>query len=388
MDEIIVVGAGFSGSIIARKIAEELNLKVKLIEKRSHIAGNMYDEVDEHGILVQKYGPHVIVTDKWEVIKYLSRFAKMVPFTVKELSYIDGIYVRLPFNFESIQQLIGPERAEIVINKMRNTFKGIDRVPVLDLCNCEVKEIREFGELLFEKSFRNYCAKQWDIPTEDLDITIMGRSAFALGYDERYMNKDFQYLPEEGFSKLFENILNHHNIEVIKECDALEHIDIDEYTGNITYDKKLVDILVFTGPLDELFGTRYGELPYRSLDITYEWFEKERIYPEAIISFPQADGYTRRTEYKYLMNDYSGTNGTVIATEFPTKYIREKSISAFYPVITDETKNIYKKYKQLTDKIENLFICGRLAEFKYYNMDECILKAFEVFEQIKHCLEK
>ena len=389
MNKIVVVGTGFSGAILARKIAEELDLPVIVLEKRSHIAGNMYDEIDEHGILVQKYGPHVLVTNEWKVISYLSQYSRLFQHTVKELSYIDGQYIRLPFNFESVQQLLGYSRSEIVINKLRNTFPGIDRVPVGDLCASDDQDISEFGNLLFEKSYRTYCAKQWDVPTEKLDKSIMGRSAFALSYDERYMNKDFQFLPVHGFTEMFRTMLNHPNITLELNCDALSRLSINENRKQIFFDGEPLSLLVYTGALDELFNQKYGELPYRSLNIHYHWFDKDRMYPEKIISYPQAAGYTRRTEYKFMMYDNSNANGTTIATEYPTAYIKGKSISPFYPVLTEETKARYQKYKNASAMFEGLFLCGRLAEFRYYNMDDCILHALETFDKIKkYCIDK
>lgn len=387
MGKIVVVGSGFSGSVIARAIAEELNKEVLVVEKRSHIAGNMFDEIDEHGICVHKYGPHVVVTNKWSIIKYLSRFSNMYKHTVKELSFIDGNYVRLPFNFESVQQLVGCEKAEILINKLRREFKGRDRVPVLELANSNDVDIMQFGHLLFEKAYRTYCAKQWDVPVESLDTSIMNRVPMAMSYDERYMNKDFQYLPNDGYEKLFKNILNHPNIKIILNTDANEHLNLDIEKKIITFDNDEVEILVYTGAVDELFNLKYGELPYRSLDITYEWFDKERVYPEEIISFPQADGYTRKTEYKFMMQDIKNCKGTIVATEYPKKYVKGKSIAPFYPVITDENKAKYKKYVEEANKFGNIFLCGRLADFKYYNMDDCILHAFDVFKAIKEKLE-
>ena len=388
MKNIVVVGTGFSGSILARKIAEEMNFKVKVVEKRPQIAGNMYDEYDEHGILIQKYGPHVLVTNEWKVIEYLSQYAKLMKHTVKELSYMDGQYVRLPFNFESVQQLVGAQNSQQLLAKMRKAFAGRDRVPVLELVRHEDKGISDYGKLLFEKSFRTYCAKQWDLPPETLDPSIMNRSAMAMGYDERYMNKDFQYLPEDGFTPMFENMLNHPNITLTLNDDATKHITFDDTKKEIFFDEEKVDLLVWTGAIDELFNLKYGELPYRSLDITYEWFDKDKMYPEKIISYPQAKGYTRKTEYKFMMKDYSQIKGTTIATEYPSAYVKGKSIAPFYPVITDETKSNYQKYLKLAQSYGNIFLCGRLAEFRYYNMDDCILHAFDVFEEIKKYMDK
>lgn len=388
MGKIIVVGAGFSGAVIARSIAEELDRKVIVVEKRNHIAGNMYDEFDEHGISVHKYGPHVIVTNEWKIIEYLSKFADFYKHTVKELSYIDGNYVRLPFNFESVQQLIGGKAAEILIKKLRVAFKGLDRVPVLALANHKDTDISNFGHLLFEKAYRTYCAKQWDVPVESLDTSIMDRVPMAMNYDERYMNKDFQYLPTNGYEYLFKRMFDHPNIEVRLNTDANEHLKLNLIDKLITYDGEEVELLVYTGAVDELFNLKYGELPYRSLNIEYEWHDKDRVYPEEIISYPQAPGYTRKTEYKFMMNDRSCCSGTTIATEFPVKYIKGESISPFYPVITEETKKRHKKYVEEANKYGNIFLCGRLADFRYYNMDDCILHAFDVFDSIKKKLKQ
>lgn len=388
MKNIIVVGTGFSGSILARKIAEDLGYPVKLIEKRPQIAGNMYDEYDEHGILVQKYGPHVLVTNEWKVIDYLSRYAKLMKHVVKELSYMDGQYVRLPFNFESVQQLIKAEKVQPLLEKLRKAFAGRDRVPVLELVRHGDKDISDYGTLLFEKSFRTYCAKQWDLPPETLDPSIMNRSAMAIGYDERYMNKDFQYLPEDGFTPLFANMLNHPNITLTLNDDATQHITFDEEKKEVFFDGEKVDLLVWTGAIDELFKLKYGELPYRSLDITYEWFDEYKKFPEKIISYPQAKGYTRKTEYKFMMKDFSKVRGTTIATEYPSAYVKNKSIAPFYPVITEDTKKSYEQYLKEAQSYGNIFLCGRLAEFRYYNMDDCILHAFEVFEKINKYMEK
>lgn len=388
MKNIVVVGTGFSGAVIARRIAEELSLPVTVLEKRGHIGGNMYDETDEHGILVQKYGPHVVVTNRWNVIEYLSRYGEMFKHTVKELSFIDGQYVRLPFNFESVQQLIGCDKAERLIAKLRKEYAGRDRVPVLELANSADEDIAAFGTLLFEKSYRTYCAKQWDVPVDSLDKTIMDRVPMAMSYDERYMNKDFQYMPKDGFTALFRKMLDHPNITVQVNTDALDVLTLDGEKKRVTYEGRPVDVLVFTGPVDELFGVKYGELPYRSLDIRYEWFDQEQVYPEKIISFPQADGYTRKTEYKFMMYDNSDAVGSTVATEYPTAYVKGGGNAPFYPVITEETKARYERYRQEAESYGNIFLCGRLAEFKYYNMDDCILHAFDVFEEIRKYLQE
>lgn len=387
MGKIVVVGSGFSGTVVARKIAEELNREVLVVEKRPHIAGNMYDERDEHGILVQKYGPHVLVTDRWSIVSYLSRFAKMRRYTVKELSFIDGQYVRLPFNFESIQQMVGPEKAEPLIGKLRECYRSRDRVPVGELAKSADDEISAFGTLLFEKCYRTYCAKQWGIPTERLDKSILDRVPMAMSYDERYMNKDFQYIPKDGFTALFSSMLDHPNITVQTGVDALKYIRFDSDSHAVTYDGEVVDALLYTGAIDELFGEQYGDLPYRSLKIEYEWFPEDRIYPEAIISFPQAPGYTRKTEYRYLTEN-AQPQGSTVATEYPIAYTKDGAAAPFYPVITAETKERHNQYLEKAARYPALFYCGRLADFRYFNMDECILHAIDTFEKMQAYLTK
>lgn len=386
--DIIVVGSGFSGSILARKIAEELDRKVTVIEKRGHIGGNMYDETDAHGILIQKYGPHFLNTNRYWIIQYLEQYAQLFPHATKLLSLIDGRYVRLPFNFQTVQELAGPEQAEGLLEKLRRTFRGRDRVPVLELVRQPDADIRAYGTLLFEKAYRTYTSKMWGIQPEQIDPYVLERVPMAMSYDERYLNKDFQYLPVEGFTALFQNMLNHENITVRLHTDALEHIALDG--GRITYDGQEVACLIFTGAVDELFGFRYGALPYRSLDIRYTYSEQESVLPSEIVSFPQADGYTRKTEYRKLMYDAGGCRGSVVATEYPLWYRKDAEVGniPYYPVLTEESTAVYARYAAEAERYENLFLCGRLAEFRYYNMDVCIEHALSYFARVKTYLTR
>ncbi len=388
MGKIIIVGTGFSGSILARKIAEECGRKVEIIEKRSHIGGNAYDEYDENGILIQKYGPHFLNTNNYEVIKFLKKYSELFRYDVKLLSFIDGNYVRLPFNFRTMQQLVGDENSVELLKALRTEFAGRDRVPIFELLNSKNEKIRSYGELLFEKAYRTYTSKQWGIPPEEIDKSVLERVPMAMNFDERYLNKDFQYLPKNGFTKLFENLLDHENISVKLNCDAFAHISFDEENSIVKYDGENVDLLVFTGAIDELFGLKFSRLPYRSLEIKYEYFNTEKVLPCEIISYPQADGYTRKTEYKQFTYEIGKCEKTVVATEYPLEYDPDdpKANIPYYPVLTEESQMIYKKYLDEVGKYKNIILCGRLAEFKYYNMDICIEHALEKFEEIKERL--
>lgn len=391
MGKIIIVGTGFSGSILARKIAEECNRKVEVIEKRSHIGGNMYDEYDEYGILVQKYGPHFINTNKYFIIEYLSRYCELVQHDTHLLSFIDGRYVQLPFNFRTLQQLVGAKKSEGLLKKLRERFNGRDRVPVFELIESEDEEIREYGEMLFEKAFRTYTAKQWGLQPEEIDKSVLERVPMAMSFDARYLNKDFQYLPKNGYTEIFKRLLTHPNISVELNTDALEHIRFDSKSKTVAYDGENIELLVFTGAIDELFGLQFGRLPYRSLDIRYTYENKKSILPEEIVSYPQAPGYIRSTEYKkFTFGIDQDMPVSMIATEYPLQYdpASDNANIPYYPIIAEKNLKLYEKYRAEAEKYGNIVLCGRLAEYRYYNMDVCIEHAFEKFNEIKDRLEK
>lgn len=391
MGRIIVVGAGFSGSILARKIAEECGRKVEVIEKRPHIGGNMYDEYDENGILVQRYGPHFLNTNKYWIIEYLSQYAELFPHDTHLLSFIDGGYVQLPFNFRTMQQLVGAKKSESLLAKLRERFNGRDRVPIFELVDSDDEDVRAYGNLLFEKAYRTYTAKQWGLQPEEIDKSVLERVPMAMSFDARYLNKDFQYLPKKGYTEIFRNLLDHENITVTLNTDALAHIHFNTEEQIITYDGDAVELLVFTGNIDELFGLKYGRLPYRSLDIRYTYENKKNILPEEIVSYPQASGYTRSTEYKkFTYGLDQDIPVSMIATEYPLEYdpADEKANIPYYPVLTEDSQKHYQMYLEEAAKYGNIVLCGRLAEFKYYNMDVCIEHAFEKFNDIKRRMEK
>lgn len=387
MHNIIVVGAGFSGAIFARRLAEEKNLRVLVVEQRGHIAGNMYDEIEEHGILVQRYGPHLFSTNRFWTVDFLKKYAELVVHETKILSFIDGEYVQLPFNFRTVQQLVMPEKSEPLLKKFREYFAGRNRVSVFELIECQDEDIREYGNLLFEKAYRTYTAKMWGLEPDKIDRSVLNRAMMAMGYDERYQDKDFQYLPRYGFTKLFERMLDHPNIEIRLNCDALEHITFDEDRNLALFDGQAFCQIVFTGAIDELFAQKYGPLPYRSLDIQYRYEKHQSGFalPCQVISYPQADGYTRDTEYKQINYlDNVDTPYTIIAREFPIPYNKNAAIGniPYYPVINDENLALFSRYAEEAKRYTNLTLCGRLADYKYYNMDLIIENAFQKVDML------
>lgn len=383
MYDYIVVGAGFCGSVIARKIAEELGKKVLVLEKRKHIAGNMYDEFDEYGILVQRYGPHTFVTNQKELAEFVKKYGKWRDYDVTARVEIDGNLMPIPFNFRSIELFYGKEKSIVLIDKLKKAFPGQARIPVYMLTDNKDPAIQEYGKLLFEKDYIPYTSKQWGIPPEKIDRSVIARVQIALSYDEKYMQQTYQMMPEDGFTKIFQNILNHKNIDVQTSTDALDMITADGAEHRVLYNGHEIPV-IYTGPIDELFRLKYGRLPYRSLDIVFQTKDMDYFQSVAFIAYPQANGYTRSCEYKYLTEQK--VNGkTTLSIEYPLQYDPNalKGNIPYYPVINDENRKKYQQYKNLADKFQNLYVCGRLGDYKYYNMDAAIERALEVFNQIK-----
>ncbi len=388
MGKIIVVGSGFSGSVLAREIAEKLDKKVTVVERRNHVAGNMYDEYDEHGFLIQIYGPHHFYTNNYNEYQYLERFAEIFPHYCKSKNCIDGQYVSMPFNFYTVQEMVGKERANSIIAHMRQKYENSQRVPVIDLVHSDDPEISYYGNLLFDKAFKTYISKMWDIPLEEVDYYVLGRRAFVAGYDERVADYDYQGLPKEGFTKLFQNMLNHPNIDIRLNTDALDYISFAD--DHVLYDGEVIDCLIYTGEIDELFGFKFGKLPYRSLDIKWDYYDEDSVLPAEGVSYPQAPGYVRKTEYRKMMYNTNGLKGSVISTEYPMKYDRKANVGniPYYPVVTEESMATYHKYVEEAKRYGNVFLCGRLAEFRYIDMHSCVEHALKYFNYVKDYFER
>lgn len=383
--DAIVVGAGFAGSIMARELAEREGARVLVVERRGHIAGNMYDEPDEHGILIQRYGPHFVNTDKYWIIKYLSRFAEMVPYEAHLKSFLDGGYISLPWGFRSVREILGDEAAEPVLAALRREFGARDRVPIYELIEASEPEARRFGRMLYEKAFVTYTAKMWDTPIEEMDSSVAGRVPMAMGYDPRYLNKDFQYLPRDGFTELFERMLDHPLIAVETGTDAIGDISFGE--GSVSFRGSVPRLLVFTGAIDELFGERYGTLPYRSLVLETR-YEGWPALPADCVSYPQAPGYVRDTEYRRFTFGPVEGGVSAIVREFPVRYVRgaKRGGEPFYPVINQANLTLYERYRADAESFRNLLPCGRLAEYKYFNMDLIIESTLGKLSQAQEIL--
>lgn len=376
--DAIIVGCGLTGSVIARQLAE-LGKKVTIWERREHIGGNMYDYTDEHGFLVQKYGPHAFHTVNKRIYDYVCRFEDWKPYRLTCGADWDGRCTPTPFNFKTIDTFYPPEQAERLKEKIRCFFSGRKTATVVEVLEHPDPDIRGYAEYLFEKDYAPYTAKQWGISATEIDPSVLKRVPLRFSYGEGYFDDEYQVMPEHSFTHFFENLLKHPNIHVELGTDALKRLSIIE---NVLFiDGKCAELpVIYTGALDELFGGMYGRLPYRSLRFEWKYTEDDSIQDAPIVAYPQEIGYTRITEYKKLPVQQGA--GSTYAVEYPVPYTPESNAEPYYPVLTAESQAQYSKYLKDAQKVKNLILCGRLADFKYYNMDQALERALTVFETV------
>lgn len=381
--DVLVVGAGFAGATISRKMAEK-GKKVLLIDKRDHIAGNMYECFDTNGVRIHLYGPHIFHTSKENVFEFLNKFGKFYKYDHKVIGNIDGKLVPIPFNYKSLEILFEKDKAEKIKSVLNEEFGENNKVSILDLINHENKIIKEFGKFVYQKVFAEYTAKQWEIPVDKIDNSVINRVPVVLGYDDRYFSDTIQYMPEEGFTKLIENMLDSENIDVKLNVNALDILKLDfENKKAYLYDEEFKNPIFFTGALDELLGYKYGALPYRSLNLVFEQYNKTYYQENSVVNYNTSEKFTRITEFKYLTNQKLDGKTTILK-EYPLKYdyLNTKS-DPYYPIIQKENLELYNKYVEELSNINNIYLCGRLAEYKYYNMDAVIDRALKLVEEVE-----
>jgi len=376
-EDALVVGCGLCGAVIARELAER-GKRVVIWERRAHIGGNMYDYVDEHGFLVQKYGPHTFHTKKKELYDYMCRFGSWQEYKLTCGAVWDGRYTPTPFNFTTINTFFPTEQAEKIKNKLREAFADREFASVVEALEHPDPDIRGYAEFLFQNDYAPYTAKQWGVSPKEIDPGVLKRVPLRFSYDEGYFDDPYQVMPERSFTCFFENLLNHPNIHVELKIEALEHLKVQG--DKLSLDGEKVDFPVFyTGALDELFGCIYGRLPYRSLRFEWKYTDRNSFQPAPVVAYPQEPGYTRITEYKKLPVQVG--QGSSYAVEYPLPYREDEKLEPYYPVLTAESQTQYARYRDLADKVPNLILCGRLADFKYYNMDQALERALAVCQE-------
>ena len=373
MIDCLIVGAGIAGGTVARKLAEA-GKRVLMLERRGHPGGNAYDALDEHGIRVQQYGPHIFHTSDENVYTWVTRFCEPEPYQPTTAAVIDGISTPVPFNFRTIDQFYAPEAAALLKRALKERYPGRESVPVTELLESDDGGIRGFAEFLFEKDYRLYTAKQWNLKPEEVDPSVLKRVPVLLGYGGRYTDR-WQFIPKGGFTAFYERMTDHPNIEIRLNTDALKHLATDEAAGEILFDGEAAPV-VWTGAVDELFGYRFGVLPYRSLRFDFQSLAQESYQEAAVTAYPQAKGYTRITEYTKIPPQ-DGHGWTSIAIEYPIPFDPASGNERYYPVLTEESKALNEKYQEHARRFRNLTLCGRLAEFRYIEMDQAIGEILE-----------
>jgi len=364
---VLVVGAGISGAVIARLIAQNTDKQVLVIDKRDTLAGNCFDYKDNKtGITVHKYGAHIFHTNNEKVWNFISGFAEFYPYIHKLKVSINNKFITFPFNFDSIEETFPKEKAEILIKKLVTKYGENTEVPILELLENDDSDLKELANYVYDNVFKNYTTKQWGMNPKQIDKTVMSRVPIRLNHDNRYFTDKYQGNPCGGYTKLIEKLLDHKKITI--------QLNTDYKKINKDFEQ-----IFYTGAIDEFFDYKYGHLPYRSLNFNIKTKDIEYYQPCSVINYPNDYNYTRTIEHKYFLNENS--DKTIISYEYPTPFIEGKN-DRYYPIISSQNRELYEKYLLESKKINNLYFLGRLGDYKYYNMDSAIERAINLYEEI------
>jgi len=382
MFDTLIIGAGFAGAVLAERLATQSKQRVLLIDKRRHIGGNCYDRFDEHGVLVHQYGPHLFHTDNKQVFDYLSHFTQWQAYQHEVLAFIDGQQVPVPFNLNSLHALLPKTLAESLEIKLIKRFGYGVKVPILELRKIEDTELKFLADFIYEKIFVHYTAKQWGKKPEEMSAEVTARVPVFISRDNRYFQDKYQAIPAQGYTHIFENMLNQPTISLLLNTDFKDIFKLDLNSGKMQFmNKEFNGQLIFTGLIDELFEGRFGELSYRSLDFQFEHVLQDQFQAKTTINYPNDYDFTRITEFKHISQQVIA--GTSIVREFPQDFERDNPLKniPYYPIFTEENKLILERYLAFAQQFKNITLVGRLAENRYYDMDDMVARALQVFEQ-------
>ena len=379
--DVLVVGVGYAGAVCARRLAEALNFKVCIVERRDHIAGNAYDYEDEAGILVHKYGPHIYHTYNDRVHDFLSRFTEWTDYQHKVLANIHGTLMPVPFNHQSLKLAFGEEKGEHLYRKLVATFGQDKKVPILELREKNDPELAEVADYVYENVFLHYTMKQWGKTPDQIDPAVMGRVPVFVGDDDRYFPQaPHQGMPKDGYTKLFENMLNHDLIDVFLDVDVRSIMQLTD-TSVMVCGKPYGGEVIYTGALDELFGFDEGPLPYRTVDMVFETLPEDQFQPVGTVNYTVSENFTRITEFKNMTGQVV-PGKTTIMREYSRTYLPGVGETPYYVINEPENIELYHGYRDRVAKLVNFHPVGRLAEYRYYDMDGVTASALELSDEI------
>ncbi|MBM6907135.1 UDP-galactopyranose mutase [Collinsella intestinalis] len=379
--DMIVVGAGYAGSVCARRLAESAGFRVAVLERRGHIAGNAYDCTDEAGILVHSYGPHIYHTFDERVHNFLSRFTKWTDYQHKVLANIHGTLMPVPFNHASLKLAFGEERGEELYRKLVETFGENKKVPIMDLRKKNDPDLQEVADYVYENVFLYYTMKQWGQTPDEIDPSVTGRVPVFIGDDDRYFPQaPFQGMPAEGYTKMFEHMLDHDLIDVFVNVDARDILEITDTNVHVCGQCYGGEI-IYTGPLDELFNLDLGALPYRTLDMRFETLDVDQFQPVGTVNYTTSEDFTRITEFKNMTGQVV-PGKTTIMKEYSHAFEPGSDQTPYYAIIAPENQELYERYLERVQNLTNFHPVGRLAEYRYYDMDAVTASALDLSDEI------
>jgi UDP-galactopyranose mutase len=360
MFDYLIVGAGFAGSVLAERLASQANKRVLIIDKRKHIGGNAYDCYNDDGILIHLYGPHIFHTNSPEVYKYLGQFTEWRSYEHRVLASVDGLLVPIPINLNTINTLYGMNLSSDGVEQFLQE-KSVMKERIITSEDAVVSKV---GKELYEKFFKGYTRKQWGLDPSELDASVAARIPTRNNKDNRYFTDTYQCMPLHGYTRMFENMLDHPNIKVML------NVDYKEIVKEVPFKQ-----MIYTGPIDYYFDYCYGPLPYRSIDFKFQTYDMECFQPTGTVNYPNEHAYTRTTEFKYVTGQRHAKSSVVY--EFPTA-----EGDPYYPIPRPENAQLYKKYQLLTESAPNTYFTGRLATYKYYNMDQVVAQSLTLFKKL------
>lgn len=380
MADCIIIGAGIAGSVAARQLAEEGNKKVLILEKRNHIGGNCYDVLDEHGIMIHEYGPHIFHTNMEHVYEYLSRFTQWIHFGHEVVAKVKDQLLPIPFNLNTLYQVYGQEKGKVLEEKLVREYGANQRVSIMELRKNEDLQLQEVAEYVYENVFLYYTMKQWGQRPEEVSEEVTSRVPVLISYDNRYFQDRYQGMPLDGYTSMFQKLLDHPNIQVELGVEARDRLELKD--DGIYIDGQLFEgEVIYTGALDELYQCEFGRLPYRTLDFQFEYHDCDSFQGHSVVNYTVDEDFTRITEFKFLTRQQDA-KGTTIVKEYPAAYTGEGGQIPYYAILNPENQALYEKYQQKAAVYPNLHLLGRLAEYKYYNIDAMVDRGMKMCNEI------